>query len=249
MAILGRPKALGTTGSRPMDDEHARRNLLVASALVLLSVWLGSPVGALAKAVLTAEGAAPLSAFRVWAAVLVLLLYLGHRYTHAKQGADALANWIAAIDQWRQHRVRQTLFQIIEDTVKTGRSSPLVEPSKGSAEWLRGMQVAHAPDGTTTLRYAPVPGTLNLKDFSGTIPWTGRLAVDLEGSTSSAQHVSSRQVEAAYTIPGTWQRHRIGALARWDTLMKTGALTDYVVPASMALAACGVAGYRAAAAW
>lgn len=67
-----------------MDDEDSkvRRNLVVASALVLLLVWLKLPLADVAERLLGTKSSATLQidAARVWSAVVVVLVYFALRF-------------------------------------------------------------------------------------------------------------------------------------------------------------------------
>ncbi len=78
-----------------MDDDEgkARRNLLIASSLVVLGVWLEVPLPELADKVLGVKGGSSISDWRAWVAVLVVLGYLAHRYGFSEEASGLLKRW------------------------------------------------------------------------------------------------------------------------------------------------------------
>jgi hypothetical protein len=66
-------------------DEKVRRNLVVASATILLSAWLEIPFGAVFSKFLDLQGAAP-APYKFWVAELTLMAYFGVRYSFTAEG-------------------------------------------------------------------------------------------------------------------------------------------------------------------
>lgn len=74
------------------DDEKIRRNIVVASAAVILASWLRLPLTDIGERFLSVKAsceAVGVSEFRVWAAVLAILAYLGLRYFWSKEVIEA----------------------------------------------------------------------------------------------------------------------------------------------------------------
>jgi hypothetical protein len=66
-------------------DPKVRRNLVVASALILLVTWLELPVAAITEKALTASNEIHVKPFRIWATCFAVLVYLGLRYRFTKE--------------------------------------------------------------------------------------------------------------------------------------------------------------------
>lgn len=95
------------------DDDKARRNLVAFSALVLAGAWLKLPPGGVVLRLLGADVAAQLDLGRVWSLVLVVLVYLGHRYVFSEDFKVAAAavreSWAECRQTWCGHQVRVML--------------------------------------------------------------------------------------------------------------------------------------------
>lgn len=79
------------------SDGRARRNLVVFSSLVILAAWLGIPPAAVADRAI-GPGGARLDEWRVWTAVLAVLVYLLLRFRFAGEVRVAVGD---ALDEWR----------------------------------------------------------------------------------------------------------------------------------------------------
>lgn len=95
------------------DDNKVRRNLVVASALVLGAAWLQVPLADAAEKLLGIKpDGQTLSASRLLVAVIAVLLYLGLRYRFSREARHlrrAIRRERGLIHQRRAHKMLQRL--------------------------------------------------------------------------------------------------------------------------------------------
>lgn len=137
------------------SDDKARRNLVVASAGVLLCGLAGISVTSIVERLLGLNaGASPnhLAPSRVLGATLLILLYLGSRFRFAAQTAEAYAamkdEWHASIRALVEREIRAELRRYM----RTGIESPIFEGTLRAlvAERTESMQEGRDSAGNPT---------------------------------------------------------------------------------------------------
>jgi len=73
------------------EDSKIRRNLVVASMVILLAVWLRAPVEGLAESLFKVRPVDPKFASRVWLAASAVLIYFGLRFRFSDENLKAIA--------------------------------------------------------------------------------------------------------------------------------------------------------------
>ncbi|RZL66416.1 MAG: hypothetical protein EOP81_00140 [Variovorax sp.] len=106
-----------------MDDEDGkiRRNLVAASAIVLLLAWLDLPLDQLAERLLgTNKNTTPISleAERVWIAAIALLAYLALRFRFSTEVVKGVEAATAAWRQGLSTRVRKAVQRRVSDAAQ-----------------------------------------------------------------------------------------------------------------------------------
>jgi hypothetical protein len=166
-------------------DDKIRRNVVVASAIVLLVAWLDLPVQGLAEKLFSVKSdeASKIALWKVWSAVLALILYLGLRYRFspaAKQAfEDVRAVWIERCLSDGSAIVQLDLLRMLnfEERSAVYRGDPLkfldpvgerdhdpskrvfkVEPQFEGRSWWRGTaRILESADGSTVERISDAP--------------------------------------------------------------------------------------------
>lgn len=104
-----------------MDDEDSkiRRNLVVASTLVVLAWWLRLPLDKLSEKMFGVSSAPGLE-WRVWLAAIVVLLYLLHRFRFAGEAAGAFVQWRNSRSNLRQELIQRHFEKRMATYTKNG---------------------------------------------------------------------------------------------------------------------------------
>lgn len=138
-----------------MEGEKERRNLLVVSVAILLYFWLELPEGFILNRLLGADGALlQINSFRVWVAVLLLLLYQIYRYLtigfHSgnKSFKDGSKELHARARAWMVIRINKEIelnqkkysgwmrvFEWSDNTAATSRFGPDRYPRVENVDW------------------------------------------------------------------------------------------------------------------
>lgn len=126
-----------------MDDEDSkvRRNLVVASMVILLAVWLRAPLEGMAEALFRVKPTGADFVWRVWAASGVALIYFALRYRFSPDHIQALEPLQVEYAKIEQQVLKQWLLRVLRRFVRTGNAGPLptaemlsmVEAHRGAA--------------------------------------------------------------------------------------------------------------------
>jgi hypothetical protein len=130
------------------DDDKVRRNFVAASSVVIALQWFGIHLPALVSRMLSPQAATPpqaappltLPSDRLWAAVLVVLLYLAWRFWHSEDVATGRKAFREKRTLGDEKLVKQILEAAVERFARTGKESSLfVRPilEARNAEYLR----------------------------------------------------------------------------------------------------------------
>lgn len=105
-----------------MDDEDSkiRRNLVVASTLIVLAWWLRLPMDKLSEK-LFGVSSAPGLEWRVWLAAIVVLLYFLHRFRFAGEAAGASMQWQSSRRNLGQELIQRHFARRMATYAKDGR--------------------------------------------------------------------------------------------------------------------------------
>jgi hypothetical protein len=228
-----------------MGEEHARRNLLLAASAVLLSVWLGSPVGVLARHLLAGAEAQPLSPFRVWVAVAAVLLYLAHRYQHSGEFRQAQVDYVRDLVGARSVRVRAAAWRAVCDAAGW-RGSTAILPGEDGAGDFKELNRKYQLTGASARTFKPVPGSLGPVSAN---TWKFSAKVDLIGTHPNGTMTPVAGHMLSFDLSARRYRWRLSALSALAVCTGTSALTTMVLPYGLALMAMAVSTYKAASAW
>ena len=105
------------------SDEKIRRNLIVASAAVLIGAWLKLPTLAITKRIFGEDAATAVAPWRLWAALIAVLVYLVLRY---KFSNGARHDWETARAEFQEFRLARMTAVLVGEArryTKTGAES------------------------------------------------------------------------------------------------------------------------------
>lgn len=194
-----------------MDDEDSkvRRNLVAASTLVLVTAWLDVPLPALGEKLigLRADSAcAVLEPWRVWSAVLAVLMYLGLRYRFAEGSTRVLSD---IRQEWRanvEEKTKAVLNRHLVRYSRTGRDSPLFPNSlEAVAKVLIDRGRSQHADRV------PVQPSLKVDSFTLINVWSGSLRLAYEWHPDSTSLLIGN-TDSDYVVKG-WRKLWFGLTA------------------------------------
>ncbi|QNK66074.1 hypothetical protein [Variovorax sp. PAMC26660] len=107
------------------EDSKGRRNLVVASMVILLAVWLRAPVEGLAESLFKVKPVDPKFAFRVWLAAGAVLIYFGLRFRFSDENLKAIGPLNAEYLEVEQRVLRLWLAKKMKNYVRTQRAGSL----------------------------------------------------------------------------------------------------------------------------
>lgn len=109
------------------DDDKVRRNLVVASSIILLAAWLGMPLAAVAERMLGISAGSPatfsLSPNRFWSATLFVILYFFLRYRFSSEARRAVRAFRRERQLIFKHRASNFLAKLVATFSRTGKDS------------------------------------------------------------------------------------------------------------------------------
>lgn len=181
-----------------MDGEKERRNLLVISTAIILFFWLDLPEGIIAERVLGQKIEGQISSWKVWAAVVALMMYQIHRLYSVAKGTEICIGAINLFRTWRREVVQFHLHKEVAALEKGDISKPIIlcggfakneikGPEEESVNWKKmifktGNATVFNDKNWTGVAYMNYP--TRQMTFSGTeefsFPESKRLMVELK---------------------------------------------------------------------
>jgi len=182
------------------EDDKIRRNLVVASVAVVLVWWLDVPLSLILAKFGDTGRPLPFVAWRVWAAVLVILLYLILRYRFAPDTTEAIR---MLRENWRHRRNLETqalLRRQLARFTKTGADSSvfaarlpqLVENYAREVAGHRNQQLLEVPRPTLTIF-----------SFKAGDDWGGRIEIQMRWAAAGSHAGGDRRAEIDFLFEGT----------------------------------------------
>jgi len=110
------------------EDSKIRRNLVAASMLILLAVWLRAPLEGLSEQIFKFKPAGPGFAWRVWVAAGAALVYFALRYRFSQDNSDAINQLLSEVREVEKRVMRRWVASQLAQWVRKGSCSSL-EPS------------------------------------------------------------------------------------------------------------------------
>jgi len=209
-------------------DEKIRRNLIVASTAVLLGAWLNLPALAIVKRVLGEDAGSSVQPWRLWAAVIALLLYLSLRYRFSDGVRHAWDTNRAEFQSFRIAAMDAMLVSEAKRYTKTGAESSAFYSELNSYVASRG--------GTRKTR-----PEIALNKITHHTPGKGEAELSLSWS---AEHVSDSS-DRPIGFELSKQDSRIAnARALVRLLAYSRSSTSMLVPSTMAALALGISTWR-----
>jgi hypothetical protein len=205
-------------------DDKIRRNLLVVSSAVLVVAWLKLPPGELAERIIGIKASTGdvVAGWRVWSAILALLVYLALRYRFhnpTRSAYDKLG------ERWYQARAEVGCLMVSRsvEAFLNGRSS----------HCIISIPDTFSVDPVDEVDHDAVP-TYVARAESGDNWFTGRVVID--------QHFISAVKRVEYTP------YELPRAQRWVASLRAGSKllayspnsVEFVVPAVVAYAAIWV---------
>lgn len=109
------------------DDDKVRRNLVVASSIILLAAWLGMPLAAVAERMLGISAGSPatfsLNPNRFWSATLFVILYFFLRYRFSGEARRAVRAFRRERRLILKHKISNTVSRLVATFSRTGKDS------------------------------------------------------------------------------------------------------------------------------
>lgn len=216
----------------PVDDtdDKVRRNLVVFSALIVASAWLGHPELWLVTKLLTPE-AAPPPAWKVSSLALAVLIYLFARYWFSAAHMNAQATMH---DEWYKNTVsihHQILINSLKSYHKTKRQPSFIKTNL--AEYAREEASIRdvSSDEKFELRFLSVQISQNSE-------WDGELHTTREFISRTRGGRSNGGNTIAYNFPER-TRQIIKARATFRQVIFSKTAAEYFTPLALsAIAAC-----------
>ena len=222
-----------------IDDESgkARRNLIVIASFVVLLWWLDLPLTTLMERILGGRSS-DVNPAKAWGAVVVALLYFGHRYSYSQEATRATQDRDKRFANERLRLTTETVHRHISRAALEGRVTPL---SMDLPRSLR--QSASILDFNETRGdRLSIPQNISLKPDTH---WTGLANVGdlqlVEGGSGKRRSTTLNGIP--YEFPPL-ARARIKALAWLKIMMMSESSTTYFVPTLLAVAAMWISAFR-----
>lgn len=220
------------------SDDKIRRNLVAASAIILLLAWLDMPLPAVADRLLGAnfhEGGFKLQPYRVWWAALALLVYFSLHYRFSSDviaGARMLSTAAQFTRFWLVERLLRAHLRRFNDS---GHDSPLfpVKLSTWERSQTKEMQTG-IPEPEPPLGRAKLAlGSLSKEgEFKGSM----RVTYQWQHQTRGRLETSGTVIQ--YEING-WRRMTIDMYSYGKALIYSQGSLELVVPVVLAVIAVG----------
>ncbi|HEY5581239.1 MAG TPA: hypothetical protein VIK56_08755 [Rhodoferax sp.] len=102
------------------DDEKVRRNLVVVSAVILVSAWLDIPFSALIEKLVGQKYPSP-DIFRIWILGFAVMIYTGVRYRFSSEGAQYSSEIQGELQRMREALTYVEVQKQADAYSKTGR--------------------------------------------------------------------------------------------------------------------------------
>lgn len=222
-----------------MDDDKARRNLVLVSAAILLAGWLGLPLTDIAERVLNIKTAGKIDPFRAWLAVMAVMLYLAYRFTFSPDEQAARDAWYTDWTKQRQAFQRRTLMRHLRRALKSGKDSRLFSnallPYFNDEAERSGID--RAAGGTIGLdQDAPA---INFQS-----PWSGNVSTAWKGKTANGNSLSSSGGLLGYDFMTIRQRLPVYLMGGFVLLFRSKTTSVGVAPAALGLVAMGYAAFQ-----
>lgn len=213
------------------SDAKIRRNLVVASTLILLVAWLELPLASLAEKVLAAPPTVQLRPFKVWLACLAVLLYMALRYRFTKEW-----NLFGRLFRENTRKKRdQMIVELIErafrlfnnersDSIIFTKSLSSVCEELTAAQKLLGRQLGDQP--------------FHVRFHQRTVerdPWHGEVSYFLEHPTADPK-ISAGTRTVSYAIEGL-KKWYITFTSHTQSVLYSESSVRFIVPCALAAAA------------
>lgn len=225
-------------------DPKIRRNLVMASAAILLFAWLQVPLPIIADKVNPTAAPYQLSAWKLWLACLFVLTYLTLRYRFTKDFGEFGRSFRSTAWDYRNHQIDKLLQKSLNKFYKTGKEppyffktlTPLFEKVTPEVQSHRG--------GKSLGRPLPVmhDKKIDVDQWKGTIQvsltWT-------DGDKFEAGHSSS---SVAFAVEGLRKVH-ITARSYIVTSIYSESSIHHIVPLVLCVIAYGTASWQLCRAW
>lgn len=215
------------------DDQKTRRNLVTYSSALLLLTWLGIPFSALLGKLIEIKSSQP-EDWRLWVAGLVVLVYLGIRYSFSTEG------------QRYQNELRRDREVIEVDTAialaqqqanyftRTGR-----EPAVFSGKLTSHIEEQSAGMGDVPKRGGRPKIELSMNEY-GKAPYKFTMASELVWHLNG-KHLGSSSGGASIevNVAGVYRLYVL-TVSRLHAFLYSSSSINYLAPVFLSLAAAVV---------
>ncbi len=225
-----------------MDDDEgkARRNLVLASTVVLLAAWLELPLPGLIEKVTSLKAGESISPARAWAAVLAVLVYLVYRYDFSEEAAKGRETLKQAWEAALADLIAGLLNRHLNRAARGGRDSPHFD-HKLREYFAHQREFGGYGKGKGSLQ-VPHAGAAAIK--METTPWQGTVSVPLQGSSDAGATRSSSGNRLPFNLSNRVGRAQVIVPAALLVALRSKATTSALAPVVLSMLAVGVAVFR-----
>lgn len=224
----------------PVDDtdDKVRRNLVVFSALIVASAWLGHPELWLVTKLLTPEAATP-PAWKVSTLALAVLIYLFARYWFSAAHMNARTHMK---EEWYLNKytiLLHLITQSISKYNKTQKQPIIIKTDLSDYSKEEAKERGLSSNEKFEIRFTSV-------QISQTAAWVGEISTQLEFISSTYSGVSYGGRALIYEIP-SMRRGLIKFQATLTQSVYSKTAVEYFTPLALSATALGILLVRIAA--
>jgi hypothetical protein len=202
------------------DDDKVRRNLMVASVLVLLYFWLDVPRDVITERLLGSSANVQLSQWRVWAVITAVIAYQLHRFWSVSGESDEWKRASGLLDSLRSNRLQAMARAEVLHMREHGGEFRLLSPTPPEKYRAIGFNVTQRGD----LPPVDARWVQQLNRPISTDPWYHAVHI---GPSEDGQILDDRPLLHLYVPARARWLHDVPALL-W--LLKTRFFSDFGIP-------------------
>lgn len=222
-----------------MDDDKARRNLVMVSSGILLAAWLDLPLSDIAEKALGIKHANAIDPGRAWLAVMAVLLYLAYRFTFSddeQKARDALfTDWQTQRQRWQ----RRQLTRHLKRAAAGKADSPLF--GNTLLEYFNNADRSNHIDrkGGGVIRIADTGPVIQHQS-----QWAGKADLSWMAIRPTGNQIGSSGNTAPFEYKRFRDRLPIMLAAGFVVVFRSKTSSVAVFPAALSVLAMGVAAYQ-----
>jgi hypothetical protein len=217
-------------------DAKIRRNIVVASGLIVLLAWLDLSLPGVTTKLLEGQSQLPLSPFRLWVACFAILVYLALRYRFSSEWIAFDRTLVVPASALRNQYVQKLLQQQLHKYHRTG-SNPSIFFYKLKEAAERQTEEMRKNSDRTDL---PRP-RITIDIFNpGREIWEGDVQVAMTWVTGASRMANSGE-RILYAVGG-WRRWWIEAKSYTIVAIYSETSVRHLVPVALCISAFAIVG-------